>query len=488
MRQADAMKNRGLHDAGYRYINIDDGFFGGRDANGNLLTHPVRFPNGLRHVVDHIHSLGMKAGIYSDAGRNTCGNYWDKDSIATGVGLYEHDSIDADFYFKRMGFDFIKVDFCGGDAKQNTESLDLNERQRYTEIAEAIRRTGRKDVKMNVCRWDYPGTWVKDVAASWRISHDIGPRWSSVKDIIGQSLYLSAYCRDGHYNDMDMLEIGRGMSEEEDKTHFGMWCMLSSPLMIGCDMEKASEPIIALLTNKELIALNQDHLHQQAYPVKYDNGCHVLVKDIKAENGKERAVAFYNPTDTVAYIEIGLNDVDLAGKATVRDLFAHRDSILNDGVMGCTLPPHATRIYSIVAEKRLPRTKYEAEAAYISDYQELDNNQAVLTGIYEPDAACSSGAKATWLGGKPENDLVWDNVWQPNKSKCTITVTGITPEARSVEVEIDGKPAGRMEFGPGRSEQSITATLKKGKSRIRLYNATDRMPDIDVMRIERTSK
>lgn len=113
-KQADAMEQNGLKDAGYSYVNIDDGFFGGRDAEGNLLFHATRFPNGLKPVVDHIHALGFKAGIYSDAGHNTCGNFWDNDAAGVGVGFYEHDDADAKLYFSDLGFDFIKIDFCGG--------------------------------------------------------------------------------------------------------------------------------------------------------------------------------------------------------------------------------------------------------------------------------------------------------------------------------------------------------------------------------------
>lgn len=259
MKQADAMSRNGLKEVGYKYINIDDGYFGGRDASGELITHPVRFPNGLKQTVDHIHALGFKAGIYSDAGRNTCGSFWDKDSLGINVGFYGHDRQDADYFFKEIGFDFIKIDFCGGDAKQNFDQLGLDEQERFTAIHNAILATSRKDVRMNVCRWDFPGTWVHDVAFSWRISQDINPSWESVKNIIRQNLYLSAYASEGKYNDMDMLEIGRGMSEEEDKTHFGMWCIMSSPLLIGCDLTTISEKSLRLLKNEELIALNQDY-------------------------------------------------------------------------------------------------------------------------------------------------------------------------------------------------------------------------------------
>lgn len=138
---------------------------------------------------------------------------------------------------------------------------------------------------MNVCRWDYPGTWVSDVASSWRMSQDIRDRWSSVKDIIQQNLYLSAYASPGHCNDMDMLEVGRRMSAEEDHTHFVMWCIMSSPLLIGCDLTRLKPETQALLTNRDLIVLNQDTLGLQAYVAEKQNGCYVLVKDIGQRQG-----------------------------------------------------------------------------------------------------------------------------------------------------------------------------------------------------------
>ena len=152
------MVQLGFKDCGYDHINIDDGFFGGRDAEGHLLIHPERFPNGLRPLVDYIHSQGLKAGIYSDAGRNTCASYWGKpkDEIGKGVGLYGHDADDFDLYFNRdkLNFDFIKIDWCGG------KKLGLDEMQRYTRIREIIDSVSNKHIDINICRWKYPGTWV----------------------------------------------------------------------------------------------------------------------------------------------------------------------------------------------------------------------------------------------------------------------------------------------------------------------------------------
>ena len=210
-KQADAMVSQGLKEAGYLYVNVDDGFFGWRDENGKLQTHPERFPNGLKCVADYIHSKGLKAGIYSDAGSNTCGSIWDKDPNGVGVGLYGHEKQDADLFFNEWGFDFIKIDYCGAG-----QSLALEEQKRYTEIRQAIDAVCNRNISLNICRWAFPGTWAKDLARSWRISADITPQWESIKYIIGKNLYLSAYAGGGHYNDMDMLEIGRGLKPEED--------------------------------------------------------------------------------------------------------------------------------------------------------------------------------------------------------------------------------------------------------------------------------
>ena len=329
--QADAMVSKGLAEVGYDHINIDDGYFGNRNAEtGQLQIHPTRFPNGLKPVVDYIHSKGLKAGIYSDGGYDTCGSYHGGDTNGVGVGLYGHDQQDCDFFFKDMGFDFIKVDFCGGDPVHNKDNLDLNEQERYTAIANAIKNTGRTDVRMNICRWAYPGTWVNEAGFSWRTTGDIYPSWDSVKGILAENLYMSAYSSKGHYNDMDMLEVGvnkwgSSLTAAEARTHFGMWCIMNSPLLIGCDMSKLSTDNLNLLTNTELIALNQDPLYQQAYLACKVNDCYVMVKDIEIANGTKRAFAIYNPNDASKTVTLNFKDIDLAGTVALRDVFTKKD-------------------------------------------------------------------------------------------------------------------------------------------------------------------
>ena len=488
--QAVAMVNKGLKSAGYKYINIDDGYFGGRDETGKLKIHPTRFPNGLKGIVDFIHNKGLKAGIYSDAGRNTCGSMFGGDTNGKGVGLYKHDQQDADLFFKELGFDFIKVDFCGGSPGHNEDHLYLNERERYTAIAEAIRKTGRTDVRMNACRWAYPGTWINDAAVSWRTTGDINASWGSVKGIIKENLYLSAYCYNGHYNDMDMLEVGRNLSVEEDKTHFGMWCIMSSPLLIGCDMSNINSTALNLLKNKDLIALNQDPLHLQAYVCQTENECYVLVKDIEERFGLKRAFAVYNPTDETKTVAVDFAKMDLGGTIELRDCFKKRAAGTAEGTLEVKLPAHGTAIYTATAKERLERTIYEAETGFIGNYQEVENNQALPSGSYDDNASyCSGGMKVGWLGKSADNYLEWRDVYSITGGKYKLTLHYVSGENRSAKLTVNGEQAQNLTSlnsgGFNRvGKKTATIQLNAGTNTIRLTNTTAWMPDIDCMTLE----
>ena len=483
--QADAMVSQGLKDAGYLYINIDDGFQYGRLSNGKVRIHPQRFPNGLKPVSDYIHSKGLKAGIYSDAGDCTCGSISNGDTRNTNVGFYGYEQVDADYYFKELEFDFIKVDYCGG------RNLNLNEQEQYTAIHNAIVNTG-KDVRYNLCRWAYPGTWCHDISTSWRTTGDIYDGWASVKGILAENLYLSAYCYDGCYNDMDMLEVGRSMSEEEDKTHFGMWCIMSSPLLIGCNMATIKERPLALLKNPELITLNQDPLGLQAYVVQHIGETYVLAKDILTQHGKTRAVALYNPSDREVEMCLSFSEVDLGGKVKVRDLFEHQDLGEMEGGLSVAVPPHATRIYKLEAEKRLQRYIYEAETAFLHDYQEIYNNQSLGTAIYETPSSASGGASVGWLGGKRSNSLEWRDVYVIEEADYTIHFSAASKESRPFSVVLNSTEAGSITVQTtdwaAFKEFDTTLHLKAGSNSILLYNESGWMPNIDYMSIEKVGE
>ena len=488
--QADAMVNLGFFDKGYKYINIDDGFFGGRDKEGKLLIHPTRFPNGLRPLVNYIHGKGLKAGIYSDAGRNTCASFWGnpKDTIGIGVGLYGHDAEDMALYFDDLDFDFIKVDYCGADAGNNAEGLDLDEEQRYKEIAAAIRSVNKKDLNWNICRWAFPGTWVCDIVDSWRTTEDIYLGWESIKSIIGQSLYLSAYTTYGHYNDMDMLEVGRGLTDEEDKTHFGMWCIMSSPLLIGCDLHDIKGNALELMQNEELIALNQNALGLQAYVVEKENDCYILVKDVEELYGKKRAIAVYNPSNGIKNVTVDFSMLDLAGEVKARDLFQRKDVGSFSGEMSVTVPAHGTRIYTLEAAQRLERTVYEAETAWLSEYQELWNNESRGTAIYSEKSDASGGAIVGWLGNRASNDLQWRNVYSHTGGKYKMTLAFITGENRNIKISVNGGAPISATLNGGSwsnvAHQDFEITLNPGNNVVRLYTDAGWAADIDCMRLE----
>ncbi len=489
--QADAMVAHGYSNAGYKYVNIDDGYFGGRDTNGHLLIHPTRFPNGMKPVVDYIHGKGLKAGIYSDAGKNTCASYFGGDTIGVGVGFYGHDEEDTKLFFNDLNFDFIKVDFCGGSPYHNKDKLDLPEEERYRAIWNAIQKTGRTDVRMNVCRWAYPGTWVGEVSTSWRTTGDINCSWNSVKSILKENFYLSAYSSKGKYNDMDMLEVGRGLSVEEDKTHFGLWCIMNSPLLIGCDMNNITKAAHDLMCNTELIALNQDTLFQQAYVVKRSGETYILVKDIEQQGSGIRAVALVNLGDAAKTMTLNFSDIDLGGNVKMRNLYLKKNLKDCTGNFSVLVPAHGTKIYRLEAEERYERTLYEAETGFITAYQELTNNQTAPSGIYEENNSCSGGAKAGWLGKKSSNDLIWKNVYSKNGGNYTFTIDFLSGEDRYVVVEVNGERIGRYKANSGDWNKigsfTFSAALNAGYNTVRLYNISNWMPDIDCLKVQYNS-
>lgn len=329
--QADAMISSGLYDAGYRFINIDDGYFGGRDSSGKLFSDHKKFPSGMKALAAYIHSKGLKAGIYTDAGKNTCGSIYDKDPNGYGVGMYGHIQQDCQLFFKEWNFDFLKVDWCGG------ERMKLDEQAEYSKIIDTVRSVN-SNIVFNVCRWKFPGEWVIKKADSWRISGDIREKFSSILSIIDLNAGLYKYASPGHYNDMDMLQVGRGMSYEEDKTHFSMWCMMNSPLLAGNDLRSMSKQTIEILSNKELIAINQDINFVQAQRVLQENDIDVWAK--RLGKGKQKAIAIVNRGDREQQFTLDAAKLGISKKSKLRDLWLHKEIGKAGTEKIVTLPKH----------------------------------------------------------------------------------------------------------------------------------------------------
>ena len=487
--QADLMVEKGLKDAGYRYVNIDDGFFGYRDERGYMVPHPERFPKGpegMRALVDHIHSLGLKAGIYSDAGDNTCGSSYNHDLNGLGAGLYGHDVVDAERYFNEWDFDFIKLDYCGG------QNLKLDPEERYREIRRVIDSVATRHIRINVCRWNFPGTWVNGIGDSWRISADIRPVWKSIKYIVGKNLYLSAYAGNGNYNDMDMLAVGYnikpspfweeglGLSYTEEEAHFGIWCIMSSPLLLGCDIEYIPEETMKIITNPELIAINQDRLGLQAHVVQHVGETYVFAKDILEKWGNTRAVALYNPADTSMRFTLTPEEIEMTGTLTVRDLNLNAD-LGECSSIEMTLPPHSAKILKVSGE-RIEPTLYEAEWGYCPDFTAIKG-----TGVkYVPMEGTSGRAVAMNLGGSESNCLEWRDVHSIAGGGYELSLTiQYCEEATGLRISVNGEEKEIVSCGlakDGFYTLNTLAELNKGENCVRIWSETP-LPAVDKLNI-----
>jgi len=487
--QADAMVASGLQDVGFEYINVDDGFFYGRDNDGTLLIDPVKFPNGMKAVADYIHSKGLKAGFYSDAGESSCGGLYNGQTGGVGGGLYKHDQQDCDLVFTDWGFDFYKVDYCGGIVS------NLDEKTRYTAIREAIDNTGR-DVNFNACRWLFPGTWITEVANSWRVSADINtapgskPVWSRIMDNLDLNTYLAPYCSAGHYNDMDMLEVGRGLSFEEDKSHFSIWCIMSSPLLLGNDLTKMSDETKTILTNTEVIAVNQDTTGLQAQLISDDGaGLQVWAKKLNGRQSLERAVLLFNRSNSTATMSVKWSDLDLVGEATARDLWSHKDLGSFPTGYSTSVPSHGVVLLKVVGSKAIIQEVFEAEYAWLNNYHNIKNNSVIPDQARATkDAVCSRGAKASYIGNNADNYMEFRHVFSKVAGEYTLTISYLSGEDRNITVGINGANQNLTGLNSGGfgivKDVTVPVTLKKGYNSIRLSNPTGFAPDIDKIHID----
>ena len=327
------------------------------------------------------------------------------------------------YTFGDWGFDFIKIDYCGGDV------LGLDEEERYTSIRNSIDKVN-KNVSVNICRWAFPGTWAKDVATSWRISGDINAHWGSLKYVVRKNLYLSAYAGNGHYNDMDMMVIGfrdnskvggKGLTPTEEEGSFRFMVYHEFASLIGCNLENLPDSSLQLLTNKELIALNQDPLGLQAYVAQHENEGYVLVKDIEQKRGNVRAVALYNPSDTLCRLlcTVYLTRIWWKRESTrfSKDKMTWEISPM---YLNGTLPPHSAMFLRMEGETRLEPTLYEAEWAYLPLFNDLGKNPKGI--IYAHDKDASGKMKIGFLGGKPENYAEWREVYSTDGGRYQMTI------------------------------------------------------------------
>ncbi len=334
---ADIFVARGLKDAGYQYVNLDDCWaLPQRNAAGDLVPDPVRFPNGIKAVADYVHSKGLKFGIYTSAGTKTC-------NTAGFPGGLGHEQQDANL-FASFGVDYLKYDNC------NNQNVDA--KLRYTTMRDALRNTGRPIV-FSLCEWgqNKPWEWASDVGHLWRTTGDIGDNYTSMLNIAKKNWVLDAAAGPGHWNDPDMLEVGNGgMTDTEYRSHFGLWAIMAAPLLIGTDLRKASQATFDILENREVIAVDQDPLGVQGKLVKSAGGLNVLVKPL--QNG-DKAVLLFNEGETTGRAVTSAAELGLPRSPgyRMRDLWAHQDW-QTANTIAATLPPHGSAMFRVSADRQ----------------------------------------------------------------------------------------------------------------------------------------
>ena len=248
----DAIINTGLAEAGYKYINLDDCWQISRDSEGKIIADPLSFPNGIKYLADYAHKKGLLFGLYSDAGYKTC---------AGRPGSLGYEEIDAQTYAE-WGIDYLKYDNCFTDGSPPEK--------RYPVMRDALLQQNRP-IFYSICEWGIndPATWARSVGNSWRTTIDIYNSWDSMTYVIDTNNMWHEYAGPGGWNDPDMLEVGNGgMNFEEEKIHFGLWCISKAPLLIGCDITNISKETLEILTNPEVIAINQDPLGIQGRKIE----------------------------------------------------------------------------------------------------------------------------------------------------------------------------------------------------------------------------
>jgi alpha-galactosidase len=319
---ADAMVSSGMKDAGYQYIVIDDCWQVGRDTSGTIVADPERFKGGMKALADYVHSKGLKFGLYSDAGAKTCEG-------RPGSNGFE---VEDARQYAAWGVDYLKFDWCSSDG--------VDPKIAYPTMRDALKATGRS-ILFSMCEWgtSKPWTWARGVAHIWRTTGDIQDRWTSFTRLLDLQVGLEKYAGPGGWNDPDMLEVGNGgMTVAEYRAHFSLWCLLSAPLMAGNDIRSMTPEIRDLLTNKDVVAVDQDAA-QQGRRIRKDGDLEVWVKNL---SGDARVVVLLNRGRAAAPMAVSWQELGLAFDAELklRDLWAKKDLGVVKGTFSAGVPSH----------------------------------------------------------------------------------------------------------------------------------------------------
>ncbi|MFD0684566.1 glycoside hydrolase family 27 protein [Actinomadura fibrosa] len=383
-----AMHNNGMQAAGYQYVNIDDCWMSSaRDAGGNLVADPAKFPDGIAAVAGYVHSLGLKFGIYEDAGTATCAGY---------PGSYGHEQQDANL-FASWGVDYLKEDWCnipfgsfpGQSHQQVAKTL-------YSRTRDALAATGRPIVFSMCNGWDasvQPWTWAGPVANLWRTTTDIQPNFSSMLSNFHVNRGLAPYAGPGAWNDPDMLEIGNGMSATEDQAEFSLWAEMAAPLIEGGNLVNASSSTLSILTNRAVIAVDQDPLGRQGTQVSASGGHDVLAKPLS--NG-DVSVVLFNETGSAATISTTAGAVGKSGASsyTLTNLWTGSVSTTT-GTITASVPAHGAVMFRVAGGSTTTNPTGAVHANGASKCLDVPGSTQA-NGAQLQIWTCNSGVNQTW--------------------------------------------------------------------------------------------
>ena len=325
---ADAMISSGMQAAGYQYVNIDDCWQVSRDTQGTIVADPARFPSGIKALADYVHSKGLKLGIYTDAGTGTC---------EKRPGSLNHEVQDAKTYAS-WGIDYVKIDWC------NAEGLDPE--VQYAKLRDALAQSGRPIV-FSICNWGVkaPWRWGPATGNLWRTTGDINDTYDRMSLIgFGQN-GLEKFAGPGHWNDPDMLEVGNGgMKRDEYRTHLALWALLAAPLLAGNDLRSMSPETKDLLTNSEVIAVDQDSKGVQGHRVWEEGPLEIWAKPLADGS---HAVGLFNRSEAPIKMTLDFKTIGAPASAKLRDLLDHKDLGTFQNSYSAEVPTHGVVLVKV---------------------------------------------------------------------------------------------------------------------------------------------
>lgn len=475
MEQARALAASGLQTAGYEYVNIDEGWWqGSRDPRGNIVVDPKQWPSlapderagDMTDIVRYIHGLGLRAGIYTDVGRGGCSTWWpDLGLHWPGTGSEGH--YDQDFrQFAKWGFDYVKVDWCGGFREK------LNPAVAYMQVARAVRKatfdTGHP-LYYSICDWgqDHPWTWAPGIggvrADIWRTSGDIAvpivaqsPNSSRTIDFskvlanFDNGLHPEAQ-HTGFSNDPDMLVIGMpGMSQERDRVHMSLWSISGAPLIIGADITRLDKATLAILMNRDAIAVDQDPLGLQGVGLSRPGAGLEIVAKRLAENG-HRAVVFLNKTHSTAAMSVTWKALGLrsSAPAVVRDIWHHSEAEPRRSSYSVSVPPEDV-VMVLIKGTEGKGTPYDSPSLADSGNKATFARVQSKGGVHAVRVVYANGSAATVIAGLEVNGTFVTNVAFPP--------TGGERECVTIEVPFSSSAGGNTLTFTGLSGKGIALT------------------------------